>query len=530
MSRQIQNRIMASREQKAKKGTKRQRKKGGGAPRRRASQPQEHFYIQHTDNDMMLIISDQGDGGFSTTRRVRRMTEPASSGNAPTTDSGWGETMPLEILHRVFQLLAESEGAVPTLCRLSRVCRRWCQVASSPSLWRRVSLGFCWVEPGKKIPPKTQTKVQDTVQKLIKDRLSLLSDFSLHHWKQQVPFVVKELSLHCPQLSTLTLSHCHGVSLDALLSVAQNCPQLVSLNLQNSQVESSALLRFLDECGFRLQHLFLTLSNQTKAVMSRLAVGSCPELRLLEVNTEIKQGGSDLPVCIESLQVGCPKLEVLRLLNLVCSPKSLNRRLADLPGFVDLQELCLATSTYSLVNDSTCKRLLRDSSKLKVLDLRGCLKVTPQGICDLPCTDLERLYLGMYWSTNNLALPSAGSVLLVRRWQHSLRDLDLTSQRFSEDDLTQTLHVLSRGGSNDTLQSLNLAGTKATSSAIRNLLRSCQSLTHLDLSMCRHLPRGMKRVYRGGPDIQQCLNGLSEETGEEDGGEEVPQGPAEIND
>ncbi|CAH2284688.1 Hypothetical predicted protein, partial [Pelobates cultripes] len=360
--------------------------------------------------------------------------------------------------------------------------------------------------------------------------LRMVLNFSLHHWKQQVPFIVQMLSDHCPQLSSLTLSNCHEVTLDALLSVTHNCPRLCSLNLQNSQVESLALPRVLDECGSQLQHLFLTYSTMMKAVISRLAGGSCPDLRVLELNTEMKQGCDDLSFCIESLQTGCPKLEVLRLLNLVWSSKSISRRSEENPGFTELQELCLATSNYSFVSDTVCKRLLRDSTKLKMLDLRGCYRVTPQGICDLPCTDLERLYLGIYCSTKNLILPGSGSALLATRWQHSLRELDLASQSFNERDLTQALHILSRGGNNETLQSLNVAGTKVTSSAIRNLLRSCQSLSHLDLSSCRCLPRGMKRVYRGEQDIHECLNGLTEELKKELGGdEELYLGPSEMD-
>ncbi|XP_053571478.1 F-box/LRR-repeat protein 6 isoform X1 [Bombina bombina] len=500
-------------------GSKKRKKPGTSSKKRRHCRPQPSYYIHQTDNDMLLLISnDLGSEDLpqGLNKRARRCLDaPVSeiqhiASPESTTDHGWGSAMPLEILQKIFQLLADSEGSVPTLCRLSCVCRRWYEAASTPALWHRVSLGFCWVEPGKKQPPSTQKKIIETVESLIKERLSLLSDFSLHHWKEHVPFVVKSLSASCPLLSSLTLSHCSGVTSDALLSAASNCAQLQSLNLQNSQVESLAVLGTFEVCGSRLQRLFLTYSNKSSAILSSLSNGSCSNLKILELNTEIKQGESHLQICIEALQSGCPKLEVLRLLNLVWSPKSGSRCSPEAPGFVELHELCLATSSYSFVSDTVCQKLLRDSSKLQVLDLRGCYRVTPEGICKLPCTDLQRLYLGLYCSTKNLALPRSGCALLVRRWQHSLQELDLTAQSYSEEDLAQALDVLCRGGVNESLSSLNLAGTKVTAPAVRELLSSCPSLTHLDLSSCRYLPRGMKRVYRSTEEICKCLQGLLE--------------------
>ncbi|XP_053571479.1 F-box/LRR-repeat protein 6 isoform X2 [Bombina bombina] len=447
-------------------GSKKRKKPGTSSKKRRHCRPQPSYYIHQTDNDMLLLISnDLGSEDLpqGLNKRARRCLDaPVSeiqhiASPESTTDHGWGSAMPLEILQKIFQLLADSEGSVPTLCRLS-----------------------------------------------------LLSDFSLHHWKEHVPFVVKSLSASCPLLSSLTLSHCSGVTSDALLSAASNCAQLQSLNLQNSQVESLAVLGTFEVCGSRLQRLFLTYSNKSSAILSSLSNGSCSNLKILELNTEIKQGESHLQICIEALQSGCPKLEVLRLLNLVWSPKSGSRCSPEAPGFVELHELCLATSSYSFVSDTVCQKLLRDSSKLQVLDLRGCYRVTPEGICKLPCTDLQRLYLGLYCSTKNLALPRSGCALLVRRWQHSLQELDLTAQSYSEEDLAQALDVLCRGGVNESLSSLNLAGTKVTAPAVRELLSSCPSLTHLDLSSCRYLPRGMKRVYRSTEEICKCLQGLLE--------------------
>lgn len=38
--------------------------------------------------------------------------------------------------------------------------------------------------------------------------------------------------------------------------------------------------------------------------------GYCPDLELLEVNTKLDSKDCELPVCIQALQIACPKLKV----------------------------------------------------------------------------------------------------------------------------------------------------------------------------------------------------------------------------
>ncbi|MEE6469784.1 hypothetical protein FKM82_008765 [Ascaphus truei] len=109
-----------------------------------------------------------------------------------------------------------------------------------------------------------------------------------------------------------------------------------------------------------------------------------PERRLLELSTEIKQGENQLLIYMEALQRGCPNLEVLRLLNLVWSPKSGRRCSPEPPGFFELREQCLATSSYSFVSDAVSLRLLRDTPKLRVLDLRVCYRGSPGASVSFP--------------------------------------------------------------------------------------------------------------------------------------------------
>lgn len=54
--------------------------------------------------------------------------------------------------------------------RVGRVCRLWNGAASSPVLWRSVSVGYCWIEPGKSQLPGTEQKIRNTIGWLAENR------------------------------------------------------------------------------------------------------------------------------------------------------------------------------------------------------------------------------------------------------------------------------------------------------------------------------------------------------------------------
>lgn len=73
--------------------------------------------------------------------------------------------------------------------RVGRVCRLWNSAASSPALWRSVSIGYCWIEPGKRQLPGTEQKIKNTVDWLTQNRL-VITVFSLKpslHTVQSMP-------------------------------------------------------------------------------------------------------------------------------------------------------------------------------------------------------------------------------------------------------------------------------------------------------------------------------------------------------
>ncbi|KAL2767379.1 F-box/LRR-repeat protein 6 isoform 2, partial [Daubentonia madagascariensis] len=419
-------------------------------------------------------------------------------------DAGWGNRVPLEILVHIFGLLVAADGPMPFLGRAARVCRRWQEAASQPALWHTVTLSPPLASRPAKGGVKAEKKLLTSLEWLMPNRFSQLQRLTLIHWKSQL------VGESCPRLTFLKLSDCHGVTTDALVMLAKACHQLHSLDLQHSMVESTAVVSFLEEAGPRMRKLWLTYSSQTTAILGALLSSCCPQLQVLEVSAGINRSSTPLQLPVEALQKGCPQLQVLRLLNLMWLPKPSGRGVAPGPGFPTLEELCLASSTCNFVSNEVLGRLLHGSPNLRLLDLRGCARITPTGLYSLPCQELEQLHLGLYGMSDRLTLAKEGSPLLTEKWYHTLRELDLSGQGFSEKDLEQALAAFSGtpGGSYPALCSLNLRGTRVTPSTVSSVVSSCPGLLYLNLESCRCLPRGLKRAYRGREEVQWCLEQL----------------------
>lgn len=65
------------------------------------------------------------------------------------------------------------------------------------------------------------------------------------------------------------------------------------------------------------------------------------------------------------------------------------------PGFPDLEELSIAAlaDESRIFNDECLQRILKTSTKLKLLDVRGCARLTHDSLIRLPTWDLKHLFL-----------------------------------------------------------------------------------------------------------------------------------------
>ncbi|XP_042362530.1 F-box/LRR-repeat protein 6 [Plectropomus leopardus] len=423
-------------------------------------------------------------------------------------DHRWGQSLPEEVLISIFQMVVDQDGAVPFLCRVGRVCRLWNAAASSPVLWRKVTIGHCWIAAGKSQLPKTEKRVKETFHWLAQNRFSHLRDFSLCHWTKNVTYAIEVLSQFCPHLCSLKLSYCTGLTAKAFHSLGLHSRSLQSINLQYSEFQVEGLLEYLENHGSQIKQILLTHGMKNDRLLNAISRGHCPDLEVLEVNTKLDSKYCELPVCIQALQMACPKLKTFRMLNVRPLLKMM-RNADSTAGFPLLEELCIATTSFSYMTDKDLWDILFGSTKLRVLDLRGCSRITPSGLATLPCLELECLFWGQYFSSN-VGLPSSkkGLHLVTQKWSRTLQQLDIANQLFTEEDLEMAMGHLAHGTDVDTLRSLNLSGTRITPPALRPVIGQMTALNYLNLSSCRYLRRGLKRIYRGQEDIRQLLDEL----------------------
>lgn len=67
----------------------------------------------------------------------------------------------------------------------------------------------------------------------------------------------------------------------------------------------------------------------------------------------------------------------------------------DSPGFPDLEELSIAAllDESRIVSDEHLQRILKTSSKLKLLDVRSSGRLTHESLIRLPAWDIKHLFL-----------------------------------------------------------------------------------------------------------------------------------------
>ncbi|XP_020497893.1 F-box/LRR-repeat protein 6 [Labrus bergylta] len=424
-------------------------------------------------------------------------------------DHRWGQSVPEEVLINIFQFVVTQDGAVPFLCRVGRVCHLWNAAASSPALWRKVTIGHCWIAPGKSQQPTTEKRIKGTLTWLSQNRFSQLRDFSLYHWKKNVNYAVETVSQNSPHLRSLTLSYCTGLTGDAFHSLSLHSRSLQSINLQYSEFQVEGFLEFLESHGSQIKQMLYTHGISYNRVLAAVTRGLCPDLELLEVNTKLDSKDCELHINIQALQMACPNLKTFRMLNVRPLLKTFRNDADSTLGFPLLEEMCIATTSYSYMTDKDLRDILSGSTRLRVLDLRGCSRITPSGLAALPCDELECLYWGQYFTSNvGSSSTKKGLHMVTEKWSRTLQQLDIANQLFTEEELEIAMSYFGRGTEADTLRSLNLSGTRITPPALRSVIGQMTSLNYLNLSSCRYLPRGMKRIYRGQEDIRQLLDKL----------------------
>ncbi|XP_049783929.1 F-box/LRR-repeat protein 6 isoform X2 [Schistocerca cancellata] len=405
---------------------------------------------QNTDKSETHHSEDEG---HSSERLPMHSNDESINAKDETTDaqSDWGRRLPENVLMHIFSLVCSETGCIPFLVRASKVCHLWNRVASINSLWHNVDLS------GNRL--KKAYKNDTRIRRLFSNKLTHVRHLDIGDWKLvNVTDVLAAICESCQRLESLSLSGWTRLSPANLAYVATNLPNLSRVDLSRTVsdgkvVPAQSYTSVLQIMTHRLTHL--VLSNNTMCGLSQIIIA----------------------------------LSVLS------------------PGFPDLEELNIAAFTLfdescskPIVDDNSIERILKTSTKLKLLDVRGQNSVSDAGLVRIPAWNVERLFLaGCCISRKNVS----GLELIMQKWNHSLVEVDLSWVHINES-LDSGLIALAECGEKSQLQILNLCGSSASLHAVKAVVLKCPLLNSLNLSSCRALSRGMKRRYTGGEISELC--------------------------
>uniref|UniRef100_A0A336LID3 CSON003699 protein n=1 Tax=Culicoides sonorensis TaxID=179676 RepID=A0A336LID3_CULSO len=445
-------------------------------PRKRSRKSKQH---QNSDSD----ISDYE-------KRPKKDNKNKSNNNTENENeikqaqSLFAERLPQHILHKV--------------------------IAISPSLWRVVDLSN-W-------PPRDRQRTELNLKWLIENRLLCSTDLNLSNWKiKNVDCVFEKLLEAAPNLEGIALAGWKELTSDQLLYLVEEFKKLSRLDLSsiNSEtnigktaVGAASICTATQKMGDRLTHLYLAnnrLANLPQ-IISTLST-HCPNLELLDLSNVTTIAASHGILHVEKFQHGCQKLKVLRITNshITLSPATVQEQMES-PGFPDLEELSIASlaDESRIFNDDCLQRILKSSTKLKLLDVRGCARLTHDSLIRLPTWDLKHLFLSGCSVTRDT---SSGLELVASKYAHSLTELDLAWAN-ATDPLDNALKALAEKGDESPLSHLNLCGSSVSVDAVKEILINCPALSSINLSSCRGLPRGVKRPLQGVTEIAELRENL----------------------
>lgn len=452
--------------------------------------------------------------GRSPNSKTKRVQWERDIGNERTTSNErddtyridlWGTTLPLEVLVKIFQLVIRSEGVLPFVQRASQVCKLWALAACDSSLWTRADL--------------SQSKVKITeskLQMLCKKHLKETKEIILSGWGAKLTIRGIEAVLNsCPKLTSISFSGCKNITATIMKRVVDTYPNLTSIDLsymvftasRENPVNSNSIKYIVGKCGAKLTHISLAgnILCSVPAIIKSLA-DSCPILKVLDMSNVVNQDRSMVAINIEKLQQSCLKLKVLRLTNV-------SSRLADTslteqagsPGFPGLEELSISRITdeyYQGLDDSALARILKTSHKLKLLDVRGCSRITASGLVRFPAFDVEYLFLSQCPGAMTADLE-----LVIEKWCHSLIEVDLSCNSHSREAVDLAVRSLACSPKKSILQTLNLSGSAVSYEPVKAILAKCPKLRVLNLTSCRELPRGIKIMYKD-KELQKFREGF----------------------
>ena len=381
--------------------------------------------------------------------------------------------LPVDVLVIIFQYTVIEISPFLALKRYGLVCKEWRQALLENKLWDTVSLdgNESWLD------------VTRALKWLCTYKSFNVSELALSNWRP---------------------GH-HQSGFDSLLQIC-------------SQVKS---IRF-DNCVLKFEDIFKRFSNLEKLVVARSSIKSFTELfhgskETLHWLSLCFVGGSicqsfvkcDSPLVdlhtlqldnfyqnkadsISLLQKMCPSITALKLYFVY--NEYIDPRLCEFEhaGFVNLVtlELCFDSCfdySYNKWQNNVLCSILSSSPQLKSVKLLHYISWEYDKLVSLISCNLQEIEL-LQCSINFAYFISK----LVQFCSNLLRLTIVCGSRTVTDDV---IDILITSPVINTLKHVGLVASEVTADGVKRLLECSQCLTSLNLSGCRNLPRGTKRLH-----------------------------------
>lgn len=263
---------------------------------------------------------------------------------------------------------------------MARVCRLWRSVALFPRLLQAANFG----DFSAKTPVSTLNKIiLSSAYSFSRTKFLDLSGFTLLGDEGLASYAQK-----CPLLEEISLDSCDKVSMNGVQSLLQTCPKLRALVISNARLlsKNATVQMVATKLKENLVKLVINDPRVTDAAI-KTVVQHCPSLKVLDFSST-----SVGKLAIEDLQKRCPKLVELNFAMCVLEcPRP--RAGTETNGFPDLEILSVAGATFSSGGGDVWGRLLHQSPKLRVLDIRQAVFFTRADLQALPHSPRLRVFL-----------------------------------------------------------------------------------------------------------------------------------------
>jgi len=434
----------------------------------------------------------------------------------PPKEPRWGidgeDGMPEKALKLIFSYVCYTQGCLPFLPYAMRTCKLWNKVALDPDLWTHANLGT---------NVKEKLRTEKKLEWILKNKFPNAIDVDVQNWRAAMSApALKIIAANCPKLTGLGMSSCVKLTYEDVRIIPSLFPNLEKIDLSSvspstassrSAASSTCLSDMITAVGEKL--VSFNISNNKMAglpfVFKAISQHS-KNLRALDVSNITTTSRDTIMINIEKLAKGCPKLTKFRTTNtmLGLNETPIREQIAS-PAFPHLEELTIGVDQrgyFDGMDDNQIERILKKSAKLRVLDIRGCKSITDSTLVRLPCWDIEYLQVA---GSSICTSSRDGLELLVKKWCRTLKELDIANTTDSRT-VDWALIALVENEEYLKLRKLNLNGTGVSLKALTKLLNCCPTLESLNLTSCRALPRGMKRMYHNREDVAGLTKDISE--------------------